>query len=318
MKNSLPLLFLALVLPACGGSGSQPIPASPSIATAAPSAAPGASASPKPSTAPSTAPSASPALSSAPTAAPTASPVPIFVLQAAPLTSTPTILAEGRRAQSSTSLLPLIVEGAGFTPGPLAVWVTNAVAGLDVAETTGSVTGAAFAPLACPGASTLWCAVHPLAWEMTPPTGLATGKHALAVAFGDGTTGIMTDDVFDSWTLTCNTGWAYVGGAIVPQPTRATSDIYDDCIAGNIVLVRGGLIITNPVADSFGRTETVMPTITAAFIVTSLFTNAPAVGIQPGIVFGINTQDGGFAKVYFTDSTHGLALHAQADGSYAF
>lgn len=153
---------------------------------------------------------------------------------------------------------------------------------------------------------------------MTAPTGLATGKHTLTVAFGDGTSGAMTDDVYDSWTLTCNTGWGYVSGAIVPQATRATSDVYDDCVHGNIVFTQGGLLITNPVADSFGRTETVMPTITAAFIINSLFTNAPAVGIQQGITFGINTLDGGFAKVYFTDPTHGLALHANVDGTYAY
>lgn len=243
---------------------------------------------------------------------------PVLVLQAAPIASTPTILAKGRRAQSGTSLLPLLVGGTGLTPSPLAVWITDAVTGKDVAETTGSVTGSTFAPLACPGASVLWCAVHPLAWSLTAPTGLATGKHALTVAFGDGTSGAMTDDVYDGWSLTCNTGWAYVAGAIVPQATRATSDVYDDCVAGNIVFVRGGLLITNPVADSFGRFETVMPTITAAFIINSLFTNAPAVGIQQGITFGINTQDGGFAKVYFTDPTHGLALHANVDGTYAF
>lgn len=50
----------------------------------------------------------------------------------------------------------------------------------------------------------------------------------------------------------------------------------------------------------------------------SPFTPGPIVGIQPGIVLGINTQDGGFAKVYFASATQGLALHANTDGSYAF
>jgi len=42
-------------------------------------------------------------------------------------------------------LLPVVVEGAGLTPGPLAVWVTNAVNGQDVAEASGTLSGNAFA-----------------------------------------------------------------------------------------------------------------------------------------------------------------------------
>lgn len=39
---------------------------------------------------------------------------------------------------------------------------------------------------------------------------------------------------------------------------------------------------------------------------------------SPGTVFGIQTADGGFAKVYFTSATEGLALHSNLDGTYAY
>lgn len=289
MKYALLAFSLLVVGCSSGGGASSP--------TALPVVAPSAPAS-TPSTTPTT--------------------VPLFVLQAAPLTSTPTILASGRRAQSGTSLLPIMVEGSGFTPGPLAVWVADATTGKDVAETTGSATGATFAPLVCPGASALWCAVHSAAWLLTPPTGLATGQHTLTVAFGDGTSGAMTDDVYDWFTLTCGAGWVYAGGVITPTASRAVSDVYDDCAAGNVVFPRGAILASNPVADAFGRFETVLSTMTAAINLTSLFTNAPSASITQGQVYGISTQDGGFAKVYFVTPTQGLALHAKADGSYAF
>jgi hypothetical protein len=245
----------------------------------------------------------------------------VLVLQAAPLTSTPTILSKGRRAQSNASLLPVIVEGAGtapFVPGPLAVWVTNAVTGQDVAETLGTVTGSTMAPLACPGASTLWCAVHPDAWSFSAPVGLATGQHSLTIAFGDGTTGTMTDDVYDAWSLSCGTGWVYQAGTIVPTTSRAASDVYDDCTNGNIVFPHAAILVSNPVTDQFGRLETVMPIITAAANVTSAFVILPIVSVQPGEVFGIYTVDNSYAKVYFASATQGLALHSNADGSYAY
>lgn len=297
-------LSAALLIDCSGGAQPTP-PVAPAISvTATPTAT--------------AAPTASPTTASTATASPTPTIAPVLVLQAAPLTSTPTILAKSRRAQSGTSLLPLMVQGGGLTIAPMAVWVTDAATGHDVAETTGSVTGATFAPLACPNASTLWCAVHPLAWQLTPPTGLATGQHSLAVVFADGTSGSMTDDVYDSWTLPCGTGWVYAGGAIVPTTTRAASDVFEDCAGGNVVFVHAAILASNPVADSFGRLETIMPTITVAINITSAFVNLPIVSVQSGTAFGIQTSDGGFAKVYFTDATHGIALHSQADGTYSF
>jgi hypothetical protein len=37
-----------------------------------------------------------------------------------------------------------------------------------------------------------------------------------------------------------------------------------------------------------------------------------------GQVYGIQTQDGGFAKVYMLSPTQGMALHANPDGTYAY
>lgn len=321
----------ALLLASCaGGGGSTPTPVA--LTTTAPSGSPTST----PTTAP----------TNAPTVAPTTVPLSLKVMAGAPLSATASQLSTARRnaqahiqAQGVANGLPILVESSGMVAawaGDQTVWVSNAQTSADVAETGGTITPSGTLPLNNPGFSALSClgsisavcAVHPMGWEFgtSSANGKPVGKQTLTVAFADGTTGTTNDYVYDGWSLPCNTGWAYVGGVPVAQATRATSDVYADCVAGNIVLTQGGLLVANPAQDQYGRTETVMPTITAAFIINSLITNVPMAAIAPGEVLGILTRDGGFAKVYFTNnasattinSTNGMSLHSNATGAFDF
>jgi hypothetical protein len=314
----LALLSLA-VLAACGGSGSTP-PA-PAATTVLVFVTPTPSATLTPTAAP----------TNAPTIAPTAVPASLKIVNGAPLASNPVVLSKGRRAQSqgvAATGLPILVESAGayvLNAGPMASWVTNLVDGKNVAETSGTVAAPGFAidsptfaAQSCTISLTPWCAAHPLAWTWGTGVTKPLGKQTLTIAFGDGTSAQIFDYVYNGWLLTCGTGWAYSSGAIVPTTTRATSDVFDDCANGNIVFPHAAILASNPVSDSYGRFETIMPTITAEINITSAFVNLPIASVAQGTVFGIQTTDGGFAKVYFTDAMHGLALHANADGTYPY
>lgn len=331
------ILLLSLSLAACGGGGQSAF-----VTPASLNAFPVPTASPAASSAPSVAPS-TPSPAPTPTVAPTATAVPASLkrLGGAPLTATASQLSVTRRvaqAQGVTNGLPVLVESSGMIAswaGDFSVWTTNVQTSQDIPQTGLTVTASGNLPinnpgpqpLSCLGQVSAMCAIHPTSWTWgtSSANGKLVGKQTLTVAFADGTTGTTADYVYDGWSLPCNSGWAYVAGVPVAQATRATSDVYADCVAGNIVLTQGGLLVANPSQDQYGRTETVLPTITAAFIINSLITNVPMAAVSQGTVLGIITRDGGFAKVYFTNqpgvainSAAGMALHSNATGAFDF
>jgi hypothetical protein len=345
------VLALALLCAGCGGGGTSPVPVV-AAATPAPSASPVASANPAatptPNAKPSAAPTATAAPTTAPTAAPTATAVPLAqrVMGGAPLTATAAQLATTRRtaqaktqAQGVANGLPILVESSGMVAawaGDQAIWVTNAQTQTDIAETSGTITPSGslalnnpgFTPLSCLASVSAVCVVHPTGWEFgtTSANGKPVGQQTLTIAFADGTVGATYDYVYDGWNLPCNSGWAYVGGVPVAQATKATSDVYADCVAGNIVFPRGGMLFLSPAQDQYGRYETIMPSVLAAINIVSFQTNFAMPTTTQGQVYAVATQDGGFAKVYFTNgasattlnSATGLSLHAQANGTYLF
>lgn len=340
------LSFLSIVsLAACGGGGSSAPSALPAVVvTSAPTAAPSGlpSASPAPSPTATHIATASPSASPVATATPT--PIaPLKVLRAAPLSANPVGLSFLRRPQAGgvTSSLPTLIESAGVIgawAGNFAVWVTDATSGLDVSEASGTITATngvpvnnpSFGAINCPNTSVpaVWCASHPFAYEFgtASTTNKPVGKQILTVTFGDGLSGQITDYIYDGWNLPCNSGWVYQGGVPVATTTLAASDIYADCVSGTIKFTQGAVLIGSPVQDSFGRYEAAMPNVTAAFIVNSLIVNVPMASIAQGQIFGMQTRDGSFAKVYMANgasstalnAANGMSLHAKSDGSYAF
>jgi hypothetical protein len=337
--KSLPLLLLsALALPACGGGATPPA----TMPTAAPTAAPNASPTPKVTITPSPAPSAT----ASPAATPTAVPLSQRVIGGAPLTATASQLSSARRtaqahteAQGVENGLPILVESSGMVAawaGDVGVWTTNAQTQANIPETGLTVTPSGTLPINNPGPQPLSClastsgicVVHPTAWTFgtSSANGKPVGQQTITVTFADGTTGTTYDDVYDGWNLPCNAGWAYVNGVPVAQATRATSDVYADCVAGNIVFPHGGMLFLNPTQDQYGRYETILPSVIAAINIVSFQTNFAMPTISQGQVYAIATQDGGFAKVYFggpagsisIDASSGMSLHAAADGTYPF
>lgn len=334
MKQILSLgcaALCAILISACGGGGS------PAFIQPA-----GTLMTPFPIQSPTQTPIVAPTPSSAPV---NATPVPLSqrAIAGAPLAATISQLSRIRtqahaQAQGTMNGLPILVESSGtfaINAGTFVNWVTSVTDGKDVPQTSGTVTATGGLQLnnpgfsqACVGSLAAACIIHPTAWEFGTSSAQAKplGKQTLTIAFGDGTTAQTVDDVYDSWGLGCNQGWAYIGGAVVIQATRATSDVYADCVAGNIVFTQGAIVMASPAQDQYGRYETVFPTLTAAFIENSLFANAPMPSIAQGEVFGIITRDGGFAKVYFTSgagpaaviSAEGMALHSNLDGSYPY
>lgn len=301
----------ALSLAACGG-GSQAMPAAP-IPTAAPM--------------------------------PTAAPLALRRIAGAPLNATAAQLDIARRsAQAHTESqgvengLPILVESSGmvsFWAGSITSWVTSTQSTADIAETGLSVvpSGAlafnnpAPQPLSCLGQISAVCAVHPTAWQWgtASTNGKPVGKQTVTVAFSDGTTGATHDYVYDGWNLPCDGGWAYANGVPVATTTQGASDVYADCVGGNIIFPRGASVLAQPTQDQFGRAETIMPTLTAQPAITAPLTTLALSAITVGEVIAINTQDGGQAKVLFTDSpgiainaASGMSLHSQADGTFAF
>lgn len=269
-------------------------------------------------------------------------PLALRTIGGAPLSATASQLANTRRAakaQGVTNGLPILVESSGsfaLSAGDFVTWTTNLATSQDIPEASGTIatTGnllidnPGFSPLNCLGSLTAVCILHPMGWEWGPDSSQTKplGKQSVTISFGDGTTGQTSDFIYNGWGLSCNTGWAYIAGSIVTQPTQATSDVYADCVHGNIVFTQGAIIMASPAQDQYGRYETIFPTLTAAFILNSLFANAPMPSIAQGEVFGVITRDGGFAKVYFTSgagsttviSATGMALHSSPDGSYAY
>lgn len=344
MTRTLLAAGAALLLAGCGGGGSSTPAALPvSVPTAAPTLAPGAS--PAPSATPTHAATASP--SPSPTATPTIAAA-LKVIGGAPLTATAAQLSTARRngqahtlAQGVTNGLPILVESSGMIAayaGTQVTWVTNAQTTKDIPETAGTVTASGnlpinnpgFTPLSCLGQVSAVCIVHPMGWDWgtSSVNGKPIGKSTLTVAFGDGTTGTTFDYVFDGWDLPCNTGWAYVNGVPVAQAAKATSDVYADCLNGNIDFPMGGLVLSQPSSDQYGNYATIFPTFTAAPVIAALNGVVSMASISQGIVFAIQTQDGGTAKVYFTSAgipgiptgiaADGMALHSSANGTYAF
>lgn len=339
LASGLAAMCAALVC-SCGGGGSAlPTPAPTTVvAVATPTAAP--------SGAPTTAPTVVP---SVPTTAPTATPVPLAlrVIGGAPLSATASQLANARRAaqaktqaQGVTNGLPVLVESSGMVAawaGDMTTWVSAQATAQDVPETGMTVTPSGNLALnnpapaqSCLGSLAAACIAHPTAftWGTSSANGKPVGKQTITVAFSDGTSGTTSDYVYDGWSLGCNAGWAYVGGVPVAQATRATSDVYADCVAGNIDFPVGAALLSNPTQDQYGRYETIMPSFTAQPFFTALNSVVPMTSISQGMVFAIQTKDGGFAKVYFQDAgvptnpngvgADGMALHSQPNGSFAF
>lgn len=350
MRRLLPILSL-IILGACSGGGGQSAPAVVPAVTITPSPVPSSSPLPGATATPSPVPTIAatatptPIPTAIPTVAPTATPTPVPTaiplslksIKGAPLSATVSQLSNVRRTQSqgTNNGIPILVESSGaFTlwAGDFVNWVSNAQDGKDVAETSGTITATnnltlnnpGFAPLSCLGSNSAACIVHPMGWEFgTAQSGTKpVGKQMVSIAFGDGVMGTTFDYVYDGWSLTCNTGWAYQGGVPVPQATVATSDVYLDCVNSVLKFTQGGVLMANPSQDVYGRYETAFPSTTAAFIQNSLFVNAPFASITQGQIFGIGTHDGGNAKVYINSGVStiltGMALHAQSDFSYAF
>lgn len=354
--NNKALTFLAVValsagLADCsGGGGSSPTPialtsSSPTIApSGSPTTAPTTSPSGIPTTAPTATPAATPTV--APTIAPTPVPLALKVIGGAPLSATAAQLSVAKRnaqaktlAQGVENGLPILVESSGMIAawaGDQAVWVTNAQNPTqDIPETSGTITPSGnlpitnpgFTPLSCLGQVSAVCAVHPTGWTFgtSSTNGKSVGKQTLTVAFSDGATAASHSYVYNGWNLPCNSGWAYVGGVPVAQATRATSDVYADCVAAQIVFPKGAVVLTQPIQDQYGRAETVMPNLTAQPIFAAANGFVSMSSVPYGIVFGIITQDGGFAKVFFqgassitTNASSGMALHSNASGGFDF
>lgn len=327
-------VLAASLLAACSGGGN---------------ATPTATATENPRTLGSPAPAPTATATLQPGATPTASPTPaVFIFKTiggAPLTATASQLSTARRtaqahtqAQGVTNGLPILVESSGMDAawaGDQTVWVSNAQTSADIAETGGTITSSGTLPLNNPGFSALSCLgslsavciVHPMGWEFgtSSANGKPVGKQTLTIAFADGTTGATTDDVYDGWLLPCNSGFAYVSGIPVAQASRATSDVYADCVAGNMVFPKAGALFLTPAQDQYGRNETLFPTVLAAIFLPIQAVNFPMASIAHGAIYAINTQDGGMAKIYFdgassttVNGASGMSLHASSDGSYPF
>jgi hypothetical protein len=260
----------------------------------------------------------------------------------APLSATISQLSRIRtqsltQAQGVTNGLPILVESSGMVAtwaGSMVTWVTNAATSQDVPQTSGVITATSGLPInnpgftqACIGSLAAACIVHPTAWTFgtSSANGKTVGKQTLNIAFGDGTTGQTFDYVYDGWNLPCNSGWVYTNGVPVANAVKATSDIYADCVAQTIVFPKGAVAFGVPTQDQYGRAETIMPTITAAIFIGSATVNFPMASVGQGQVYGINTQDGGMAKVYFLagagvaiNAAAGMSLHANANGTYPF
>lgn len=334
MKQILSLgcaALCAILISACGGGGS------PAFIQPA-----GTLMTPFPIQSPTQTPIVAPSPSGAPA---TATPVPLSqrAIAGAPLAATISQLSRIRtqahtQAQGTMNGLPILVESSGQIAawaGDQAVWTQAVGTSSDVAETGLTITPSgnlplnnpAPAPISCLGSVSAVCAIHPLAWTFgtSSANGKPVGKQTLTMAFADGTTGTTNDYVYDGWSLPCNAGFAYIGGIPVAQATRATSDVYADCVAGNIVFPKGGFIIAQPTQDQYGRAETIMPTLTAQPLFIAAISNVPMSSIAAGMVFAIQTQDSSFAKVFFSTqpgttitSASGMALHSNATGTFDF
>jgi hypothetical protein len=327
----------ALLLASCSGGGN---------------ATPATTATDNPRTIANPAPSPTATATLQPGATPTASPSPaVFILKTiggAPLTATAAQLSSTRRtaqahiqAQGIENGLPILVESSGMVgewAGDFVVWASNITNGQDIPETSGTITATngivindpSFSQ-ACVGSVAAACIVHPTGWQFGTSSAIAKpiGKQTLTITYGDGTTGTTNDYVYDGWQLPCNTGWAYVGGVPVAQATKATSDVYADCVNQNMDFPHGAMLLANPSQDQYGRYETIFPTLTAAPVIIALSAVIPMSSFSQGIVFALQTGDGGYAKVLFTSGAGvpgdpngiaalGLSLHSQTNGSFAY
>ena len=110
------------------------------------------------------------------------------------------------------------------------------------------------------------------------------------------------------------------------QATRATSDVYADCVNGNIDFPKAAYVLAQPSADQYGNNATAFVNYTAEPIFSAANAVVAMASIGQGMIFVINTQDGGFAKVYFgnvpgstaQNAANGMSLHSQVNGTFLF
>jgi hypothetical protein len=262
-------------------------------------------------------------------------------MRGAPVASNPLLSQSIRRFALPTTETPppILVESSGTAAvwaGNFVVWITSAASGLDVPETsvmTATTNGLLvdnppmerFCTPTGGGIGLPWCNAHPSAWEFGTDSNLTKpiGKQTITFTFGDGTVGTFTDYVYDGWQIACGQGLAYVSG--VPTIVTRNPDVMADCTNGQLVFPHGVVQAAAPMPDAFGRYETVFTTVTAPVAVPSGSPTRIPSTYSYGTVYVFATGDGGFAKIYPTligqhapQSSFGMSLHAQTDGSFAY
>jgi len=273
-----------------------------------------------------------------PTATPTNAPTSTNSVKSAPLSSAPTTASSARHAQAGSTLsgANLLIESTGAiaqVAGTTIVWVSD-TAGNDVTEssvvqtTTNGllVDNPSTKPLVCTGSvtSSAWCAAHPQGWFFGTDSGLVkpVGQQTITLTFGDGTVGTITDDVFNGFSLACGQSMEYQSA--LPVVVTSNADVTYNCANQSLDFPHGVVLAAAPQADSFGRTNTIISTVTAAVAVPNGSPiSIPFANVQQNAVYVFATSDGGFAKILASGvggggSFQGLSLHAQVNGSYAY
>lgn len=279
-----------------------------------------------------------------PTIAPTTAPGATKKVSTSPLSASPTISQSKIRSAQSLGVVGaqnLLIESAGTSAewaGSIAVWVTDTATGQDVAETSVvttatnglAVNNPAPEPMQCTGAdvtSLSWCAAHPLGWWFGTASVLnkPVGQQTITLTFGDGTVGTITDDVYNGFTLACGQSMEYQSG--LPVIVTSNADVTYDCTNQSVDFPHGVVEAAVPTGDQFGRTNTVISTVTSAVSVPAGSpTSIPYTSFVANAVYVFATSDGGFAKMLVpgapnsgsTGNINGIVLHAQAQGTYAY
>lgn len=319
------LMFLGAVLLCAGCSGGSNL-ATTAIPTTAPTAVPSPIVSPTPGASPTVAPSNSPAAIQ-------------NIVSNAPLTSAPALTPSSLRRIAQTLAPPTtVVESSGtaaIVAGTFVTWASSPITHLDVPEASLNIAATNALPISNPGPTPLscitsitspqWCSAHPTGWYYGTDSGINTkpvGKQTITIAFGDGSTGTVTDYVYNGWLMACGQSLAYQNGVMATVSSNA-ADVTYDCTNNQVIFPHGVVTAAASQTDIYGRTETVLPTVTAAVVVPNGSPTAisfATFSANSVLVFG--TTDGGFAKMY-AGSPGGsnwtaASLHSQVNGSFAY